>query len=58
MAKNYKSFNFIGKKKDKRIIIEHKTQNNSSTNNFVTLASSRFSKYCEGVKMLNLNKII
>lgn len=56
--KIYKSFNFIGKKKDKRIIIEHKTQNNSSTNNFVTLASSRFSKYCEGVKMLNLNKII
>ncbi len=56
--KIYKSFNFIGKKKDKRIIIEHKTQNNSSTNNFVTLVSSRFSKYCEGVKMLNLNKII
>ena len=27
--KIYKSFNFIGKKEDKRIIIEHKTQNNS-----------------------------
>ena len=51
---NFKSFNFFNKKKDRRIIIEHKLENNIPINNFITLVPTRFSKYCEGVKTLNL----
>tara|TARA_B100000989_G_scaffold296465_1_gene279765 strand:+ start:1287 stop:1922 length:636 start_codon:yes stop_codon:yes gene_type:complete len=51
---NFKSFNFFNKKKDRRIIIEHKLENNIPINNFITLVPIRFSKYCEGIKTLNL----
>ena len=51
---NFKSFNFFNKKKDKRIIIEHKLENNIPINNLITLVPTRFSKYCEGVKTLNI----
>lgn len=51
----FRSFNFITQKKDKRIVIEHKIENNFLENDFITLVPSRFSKYCEGVKMLNIN---
>ena len=51
---NFKSFNFLKKKKDKRIIIEHKLENNIPINNLITLVPTRFSKYCEGVKALNI----
>ena len=51
---NFKSFNFFKKKKDKRIIIEHKLENNIPINNLITLVPTRFSKYCEGVKALNI----
>ena len=54
--KFFESFYFVKKKKDKRIIIEHKIQNKLPENDFITLISSRFSKYCEGVKTLNLDK--
>ena len=50
----HKSFNFNKKIKDKRIVIEHKIENNLLENDFITLVPSRFSKYCEGVKMLNI----
>jgi hypothetical protein len=56
--KFFKSFYFIKKKKDKRIIIEHKVQNNLPTKDFITLVACRLSKYCEGVKILNLDKFI
>jgi len=42
-------------KKDKRIVIEHKIENSLLENDFITLVPLRFSKYCEGVKMLNIN---
>ena len=51
---NFKSFNFLKKKKDRRIIIEHKLENNIPINNLITLVPTRFSKYCEGVKALNI----
>ena len=51
---DFKSFNFFKKKKDRRIIIEHKLENNTPINDLVTLVPTRFSKYCEGVKTLNL----
>ena len=51
---NFKSFNFFKKKKDRRIIIEHKLENNIPINNLITLVPTRFSKYCEGVKALNI----
>ena len=51
---NFKSFNFFKKKKDKRIIIEHKLENNIPINNLITLVPTRFSKYCEGVKILKI----
>ena len=51
----FRSFNFITQKKDRRIVIEHKIENNLLENDFITLVPSRFSKYCEGVKMLNIN---
>ena len=49
-----KSFNFIKKVKDKRIVIEQKLEGNIKQNDLITLVSKRFSKYCEGIKMLNL----
>jgi len=51
---DFKSFNFFKKKKDRRIIIEHKLENNTPINDLITLVPTRFSKYCEGVKTLNL----
>ena len=51
----FKSFNFMTQKKDKRIVIEHKIENSLLENDFITLVPSRFSKYCEGIKMLNIN---
>ena len=51
---DFKSFNFFKKKKDRRIIIEHKLENNTPINDLITLVPTRFSKYCEGVKSLNL----
>ena len=51
---DFKSFNFFKKKKDRRIIIEHKLEHNMPINDLITLVPSRFSKYCEGVKKLNL----
>tara|TARA_Y100000389_G_C17305570_1_gene435205 strand:+ start:184 stop:822 length:639 start_codon:yes stop_codon:yes gene_type:complete len=54
--KNFcKSFNFVKKIKDKRIVIEQKLENNLKQNDLITLVPKRFSKYCEGVKILNLN---
>lgn len=52
---DFKSFNFFKKKKDRRIIIEHKLENNTPINDLITLIPTRFSKYCEGVKTLNLS---
>ena len=51
----FRSFNFMTQKKDKRIVIEHKIENSLLENDFITLVPLRFSKYCEGVKMLNIN---
>ncbi len=53
--KFFRSFNFMTQKKDKKIVIEHKIENSLLENDFITLVPLRFSKYCEGVKMLNIN---
>ena len=50
-----KALIFLKKKKDRRIIIEHKLENNTPINDLITLVPTRFSKYCEGVKTLNLS---
>tara|TARA_Y100000816_G_C26043880_1_gene546934 strand:- start:422 stop:1054 length:633 start_codon:yes stop_codon:yes gene_type:complete len=52
--KFYESFTFYGRKKDKRIVIEHKIENKLFTDDLITLVPTRFSKYCEGVKYLNI----
>ena len=51
---DFKSFYFFKKKKDRRIVIEHKLENNTPINDLITLVPTRFSKYCEGIKTLNL----
>jgi|TARA_Y100000310_G_scaffold329001_1_gene398118 hypothetical protein len=53
-SKFMKEFGFKQKKKDKRIVIEHKIENKLSENDFIKLVPTRISKYCEGVKYLNL----
>ena len=49
-----KSFNFYKRINDKRIIIEHKIENAIQKEDFIPLVPVRFSKYCEGIKKLNI----
>tara|TARA_B100000989_G_scaffold285706_1_gene253671 strand:+ start:95 stop:727 length:633 start_codon:yes stop_codon:yes gene_type:complete len=53
-SKFMKEFGFKQRKKDKRIVIEHKIENKLLENDFIKLVPTRISKYCEGVKYLNL----
>ena len=57
--KNFLKEFSLGKKiNDKTIILEHKIEreNQILESNFIPLTKVRMSKYCEGVKLLKLNK--
>ena len=50
-----KNFKFTRNKKDKRIVIENKIETKNLVDiDFIKLVPTRFSKYCEGVKFLNI----
>ena len=50
-----KNFKFTRNKKDKRIVIENKIETKNLFDiDFIKLVPTRFSKYCEGVKFLNI----
>jgi SPX domain protein involved in polyphosphate accumulation len=47
-----KKFNFKYKIREPRSVCEHKIENNKPTEEIFEIPNSRFSKYCEGIKLI------